>query len=363
MKQYLDLLRDIVDNGYDHSDRTGTGRRSVFGRMFRFNLKDGFPIPTTRKIHLRGVIEELLWIISGSCNNQPLVDKNVKIWSEWAVTKDDITGFIEKHVPEYDQPIKDGILIGMSNDFEGSIGNLYGKAWRDAPVSMYNTLSPFSVNRDIAKDKLAKFTAEWDEVHPLDAFGEPVSLETFLELRSTQTIDQLHNLIVNLRERPYSSRLVISAWIPEFIPYEGLTPQENVLLGKGALAPCHVLQQYLVSPPATPGGRMRLSLMLTQRSADTPLGVSYNIPSYALLLMIVAQVVDMDPHEFVYSIGDAHIYFNQLEGVQEQLKCEPKVLPKMIINQQVMDITDFKIEDFVLEGYAPHPHIAYAVSI
>ncbi len=269
MKQYLDILSRILSEGVRKDDRTGTGTISIFGTQSRYNLQDGFPVLTTKKLHLKSIIYELLWFLQGSTNVHWLQQHGVSIWDEWA-------------------------------DENGDLGPVYGHQWRSWP----------------------------------DYDGG--------------TIDQIRLLIDQLKHNPDSRRMIVSAW--------------NVAeVNKMALPPCHTIFQFYTAP--TPDGRRRLSLQLYQRSADTFLGVPFNIASYALLLMMVAQVCDMIPGEFIHTTGDTHLYLNHIEQARLQLTREPRPLPVMKINPDVRDIFDFRYEDFQLEGYDPHPHIKAAVSV
>ena len=261
MKQYLNLLQHILDNGVDKSDRTGTGTRSVFGYQMRFNLEEGFPLITTKKVHLKSIIYELLWFLRGDTNVKYLQEHGVRIWNEWA---DPLTG---------------------------DLGHIYGYQWRSWPN--YN-----------------------------GGF-----------------IDQISEAIETIKNNPDSRRIIVSAW--------NVADLDNM-----NLPPCHAFFQFYVADG-------RLSLQLYQRSADTFLGVPFNIASYALLLMMVAQVTGLKAGDFVHTLGDAHIYNNHFEQVKLQLTREPRTLP----NPEVKNIFDFKYEDFRLEGYDPHPHISGAVSV
>lgn len=265
MKQYLDLLQRVLDQGVRKDDRTGTGTLSVFGHQMRFDLKDGFPLVTTKKVFTRGIIEELLWFISGSTNKKVLQEKNVHIWDEWG------------------------------DDETGELGPIYGKQWRD-----------------------------W-----LGNDG--------------RHYDQLMDVIQQIRTNPDSRRLIVSSWHVEEISQMGLPP-------------CHCFYQFYVA-------NGRLSLQLYQRSADLFLGVPFNIASYALLLMMVAQVTGLEPGEFVHTTGDTHIYLNHIEQVKLQLSREPYPLPTMKLNPDIHDIRDFRITDFTLENYQCHPAIKGAVSV
>ena len=264
MKQYLDLLREIRDNGVTKTDRTGVGTKSIFGHQMRFNLQDGFPLLTTKKVFLKGIIYELLWFLKGDTNIKFLTDHNVHIWDEWA-------------------------------DENGDLGYVYGKQWRS-----------------------------W-------------------EATDGKVIDQISQVVDLIKNHPDSRRILVSAWNPAEID-------------KMALPPCHCLFQFYVADG-------KLSCQLYQRSADTFLGVPFNIASYALLTMMLAQVCGLEPGEFIHTTGDTHIYLNHLEQVNEQLSREPRPLPKMIINPDVKSIFDFKYEDFKLEGYDPYPAIKAPVAV
>ena len=264
MKQYLELLNKIKTEGVDRSDRTGTGTRSIFGHQMRFDLSEGFPLLTTKKLHLRSIIHELLWFIKGDTNIGYLRDNGVTIWDEWA-------------------------------DPDGNLGHIYGYQWRSWP--------------------------DYNGGH----------------------IDQLRDVIDQIKRNPDSRRLIVSAWNVADIP--GM-----------ALPPCHVMFQFYVADG-------RLSLMLYQRSADTFLGVPFNIASYALLLMMVAQVTGLKPGEFIHTLGDTHIYHNHFEQVDTQLARTPGKLPVMTLNPEVKDIFDFKYEDFTLSDYNPQPHIKAPVAV
>ena len=264
MKQYLDLLDRILTEGHKKTDRTGTGTLSVFGNQMRFNLEDGFPLLTTKKLHLKSIIYELLWFLRGDTNVRWLQEHGVRIWNEWA-------------------------------DENGELGPVYGHQWRSWPD--YNG----------------------------------------------GTIDQIQNVIDLIKNHPDSRRMMVSAWNPAEVE-------------QMALPPCHCLFQFYVADD-------RLSLQLYQRSADTFLGVPFNIASYALLLQMMAQVTGLKPGEFVHTIGDTHLYLNHLEQARLQLTRTPRPLPTMKINPDVKNLFDFKYEDFELEGYNPYDHIKAEVSV
>ncbi len=264
MKQYLELLDRILNEGVRKDDRTGTGTISVFGNQMRFNLKDGFPLLTTKKLHLKSIIYELLWFLRGDTNVEYLHEHKVSIWDEWASPN-------------------------------GDLGHIYGYQWR-----------------------------KWQDYNG-------------------GVIDQISQAIDMIKHSPDSRRIIVSAW--------------NVAdLDKMNLPPCHILFQYYVA-------NGRLSLQLYQRSADTFLGVPFNIASYALLLMMTAQVTGLEPGDFVYTTGDTHLYLNHIEQAKLQLSREPRTLPTMKINPEIKNIFDFKFEDFQLENYNPWPHISAAVSV
>ena len=264
MRQYLDLLKKILDDGAEKHDRTGTGTRSLFGHQMRFDLADGFPLLTTKKLHLRSIIYELLWFLRGDTNVHYLQEHGVRIWNEWA-------------------------------DPDGGLGHIYGYQWRSWP--------------------------DYDGGH----------------------IDQISEVVRQIKETPDSRRLLVSAW--------------NVAdLGRMNLPPCHILFQFYVAEG-------RLSLQLYQRSADTFLGMPFNIASYALLLLMTAQVTGLTAGDFVYTTGDTHLYLNHLEQARLQLTRTPRNLPHMRLNPDVKSLFDFRFEDFELEGYDPWPHIAATVSV
>ena len=274
MQQYLDLVRFIQNHGVTKTDRTGTGTKSIFGYQMRFDLAEGFPLVTTKKIHVKSVIHELLWFLKGDTNINYLTKNGVRIWNEWA-------------------------------DQKGDLGPVYGHQWRN-----------------------------WND----------------------EGIDQIKAVIETLKTNPDSRRMLVSAWNPSVLPDTSLSFAENIANKKAALPPCHAFFQFYVAEG-------KLSCQLYQRSADLFLGVPFNIASYALLNMMVAQVCNLKLGTFVHTFGDVHIYSNHHEQLEEQLSRRPRPLPQMILNKEINDIFDFKYEDFSLNGYDPYPLIRGKVAI
>ena len=303
MEQYLDLMRRVRTQGVRKTDRTGTGTLSVFGHQMRFDLAAGFPLVTTKKIHLKSVIHELIWFLSGATNTVYLKKNKVGIWDEWAT--DDGQG-----------------------DCCGELGPIYGKQWR-------TWSGPSSRDLDRLLGTVDVLASEPDK----DSVSEIRD-----ELRSiSRPIDQIAGVVEALKTTPDSRRMIVTAWNPADLP-------------DMALAPCHCLFQLYVAEG-------RLSCQLYQRSADVFLGVPFNIASYALLTMMLAQVAGLKPGDFVHTFGDAHLYLNHLEQADLQLSRTPRLLPRMRLNPAVTSLFQFRYEDFELTGYDPHPHIAAAVAV
>ncbi|MEM9361138.1 MAG: thymidylate synthase [Bacteroidota bacterium] len=274
MKQYHDLLKHVLEEGNQKGDRTGTGTLSVFGYQMRFDLAQGFPMVTTKKLHLKSIVHELLWFLNGDTNVKYLQDNGVRIWNEWA-------------------------------DENGDLGPVYGHQWRN-----------------------------WN----------------------SEEIDQIKEVIHTLKHNPNSRRMLVSAWNPSVLPDTSISFSENVAKGKAALPPCHAFFQFYVADG-------KLSCQLYQRSADIFLGVPFNIASYALFTLMMAQVCGYQPGEFVHTFGDAHIYNNHMEQVELQLSREPRPLPTMQLNPEVKNIFEFTFDDFELLNYDPHPHIKGVVAV
>ncbi|MGB1371045.1 MAG: thymidylate synthase [Flavobacteriaceae bacterium] len=274
MKQYLDLVNHVLEHGNEKGDRTGTGTKSVFGYQMRFDLSEGFPMVTTKKLHLKSIIYELLWFLKGDTNTKYLTENGVRIWNEWA-------------------------------NENGDLGPVYGHQWRN-----------------------------WN----------------------SDEIDQIQSVIDTLKTNPNSRRMLVSAWNPSVLPDTSKSFSNNVAEGKAALPPCHAFFQFYVHEG-------KLSCQLYQRSADIFLGVPFNIASYALFTMMMAQVCGYQAGEFIHTFGDAHIYNNHIEQLELQRSREPRPLPKMILNAEVDNIFDFTFDDFTLVDYDPHPHIKGKVAI
>lgn len=274
MKQYHDLIKHVLEHGNEKGDRTGTGTKSVFGYQMRFDLSEGFPMVTTKKLHLKSIIYELLWFLNGDTNIKYLQENGVRIWNEWA-------------------------------DENGDLGPVYGHQWRN-----------------------------WN----------------------SEDIDQIREIVETLKKNPNSRRMLVTAWNPSVLPDTSKSFSENVANGKAALPPCHAFFQFYVADG-------KLSCQLYQRSADIFLGVPFNIASYALLTMMMAQVCGYEPGDFIHTFGDAHIYNNHLEQVNLQLSRDFRPLPTMKLNPEVKNIFDFKFEDFILENYDPHPAIKGRVAV
>ena len=358
MKQYLDLLKKVHDEGIDRPDRTGTGRRSIFGEQLRFKMSDGLPLVTTRKITSNAAIAELIWFISGSSDTKQLKELGTGIWDRWAVTKEDTDKFFDEHKDK--ARINKDELRNVLDDSVGSIGPLYGANWRNAPQSVLNTLWPKIALEDIPREKLAHYK----EQYRLASLNDELELseEEFCKLSYRTTVDQLNELIINLRDRPYSARHVVSAWIPELVPFETLSPQDNVLLGKGALTACHMAFQCFVHKPIDDTSKARLSLQVYIRSSDVPIGLPYNISQYAILLHLLAHVSNMEADELIVTTGDTHIYTDQLPLVKHQLARVPLKLPTISINPDLKDIFEVKVSDITINNYNHANVIRYPVS-
>ena len=309
MKQYLDLLRDIKENGEIKGDRTGTGTKSVFGRQIRFDLSEGFPAVTTKKLYMKAVVHELLWMLKGATNIQYLVQNDVKIWNEWAYQI-----YLEK--------------MGMDKELVR-----YSDEWKE------------ELERFVQKVKEDdEFALQWGELGPI--YGKQWRRWTG---PNGEDIDQIANIIDLIKNDPTSRRIIVSGWNVGEI-------QELIKNHDHAPPSCHTLFQFMVIDG-------KLSCQLYQRSADLFLGIPFNIASYALLTMMIAQVTDLEVGEFIHTFGDAHIYLNHMDQVEEQLSREPRSLPTMIINPNIKNIDDFKYEDFKLEGYDPHPPIKAPIAV
>lgn len=297
MEQYHNLLRHILNKGQGKDDRTGTGTISTFGYQMRFDLNEGFPLITTKKVHMKSIIHELLWFLKGDTNIKYLNDNGVKIWDEWATE-------------------------------EGDLGPVYGAMWRSWPC-----YTPVEKSDDVTPD------CSWEQ------------------MCAYESIDQITNVINEIKATPHSRRLIVSGWNPALLPDTTFSPKENAAMGKQALPPCHTLFQFYVDQ------ENHLSCQLYQRSADVFLGVPFNIASYALLTHMVAHVCGLKVGDFVHTFGDVHIYKNHIEQVEEQLSRDEFDLPTLKIHRDIFSIFDFKYEDIEIVNYQSHPAIKAPIAI
>lgn len=370
MQKYLNQLHKVITEGHMHEDRTGVGRQSVFGLTERYDLTKGFPAVTTRALPLSSIIAELLWMISGSVNNNVLLDKDCKFWDRWALSEADVDAFVEENL------VNDGVHTeeeveqarGNLKQLTGSLGPIYGAMWRNAPQPVNVPYWPKIAFADIPWDKRVTLEKLFNEAVQKKLEEDPSAdisaydLEDFCCVNYRRTVDQLNELVLGLRDRPYSSRHVVTAWVPSEVSLETLSPGENVILMRGALAPCHVMFQCFVSPPKEEGGKPRLSLMMTQRSADMAIGVPSNIVQYSLLLSMLAHVTGMEAYEFIHSIGDAHLYADQIELAKTQLERAPNILPALWLNPAVTSLFDFTVDDIKFAGYEAQEAIKYPLA-
>lgn len=318
----------------------------------------------------------MFWFIAGMTDAAQLREMGVKFWDQWAVSDESIKAFVEKRFQnapkgfpagqEFLDKFKDDIYRAMTDKFLNQIGPMYGAMWRNSPNIQYNPYWPDVPMDQYPSDKMDVWKKDYQEMVGMledpSAKDSMVTFEEYCKQNYYSTVDQLNELIRNLKIRPFSSRLVMNTWIPAFTPFEGLPPEENVILGKGALSPCHVMVQCFVSPPKEEGGKNRLSLNMHQRSTDWPVGAVMNQTQYAVLLHLLAHVTDMEPYEFIYDSGDTHAYLNQLPLIEEQLSLTPFPFPKIKINPEVKDLFKIKYEDIEIIGYQSHDKINYPVA-
>lgn len=359
MKQYLALMNAIKENGVLTSDRTGVGRIRTFGHQLRFDMADGFPMVTTKKGYFGSVKKELEWMVSGKDSSSELKANGCGIWDMWEVKEDHIDDFIVKYLPGFTEAEVRLMKHEMMTRYLGSIGPIYGPNWRSVVNTRDYGFGNY-LNQPLASDHELLAKTEYSNAVISGSISEAeLPEEGYLESYNHLHLDQLQRAIHLLKTDPYSSRIVVSAWVPDAIPFEGISPQHNVLLGKGALAPCHMAYQFFAAP--SPEGN-KLSLQLYQRSADVPVGVPFNIAQYSLLLMIVAKHVGMIPHEFIWTVGDAHIYADQLGLVDTQLFREPLKMPTLVL-PEIPDIFSFDWDAITLMDYAHLPNIPYPVAM
>lgn len=381
-EQYVTIMKDILEVARETGvtpDRTGTGRVRLFQRNIRVDVSDGtLPLTTTRKTNPRLGIEEMLWMIKGSSNVDDLPTEVRPIWNSWAVRGPNVDAFLTKFFPELEGVDRAMAFDTLLKEHEGSIGPMYGAFWRQNKAIQTSSLFPIEslLLEDIPSDKLKRFYEEYDEVqffHQLEKNAqspeeglpaiEPPDRERYVKERYLNSYDQLGEVMRGIKRMPYSARHVITAWIPQYLPFEKvLSPQENVLIGRGALAACHAFVQFLVTK-ATDGGPDRLSLWIVQRSCDICLGVPTNLVEYATLLHLVAHCSYLRPHELIWSGGDVHGYANHLEDMAEQVKRPPHPAPKLVIDPNYRDIFSIPSEAIRVEGYQHHDPIRYAISV
>lgn len=362
MQKYLELLQDIAINGHDHPDRTGVGRRSVFSRETRFLMKDGFPIITTRKIKPLVFIAEMLMFITGETNVEWLNKIGVKIWDSWAVNENTATNYVNRLIKLGLITDQHAALIhnGVSGLALGEIGPMYGSLWRMWPIAGENG-KPASINLAQMPRPIEEIPKETirisKEIYAKGGkeMSDNISEDLFCRLFYHSSVDQLNELIWNLRKNPYSSRLLVSAFNAQYTPLDDFSPDENALLGRGALMPCHFAFQCFTLPAEEEGGKLRLSLKVELRSWDVPVGGPFNISGYALLLHMLAHCCDMEAYELIVSSGDTHIYGNQLDEVRRQLMRNPMPLPTIKLNPDKKDLFDFTPDDITIENYMYHP--------
>lgn len=452
MKEYLNLVEEILEKGYEKTDRTGTGTKSIFGYQMRFDLSKGFPLLTTKKLFLKGIIHELLWFLKGETNIQYLLDNNVHIWDEWSTETGELgpvygeqwrsirTPIIfkkktfQQEITSYDETLVSGVGIcdiDVTGDdlklkelWEHILKQCYSNKNRHCEdihvdetwhilssfISDVKTLEnydlkcvfwddyildcEYSGSNKFSKDTCLWISKEekrinqindslwvyehdngntdcsWDIISlckkysiNFDEIGKDVSGWKLYQIKNNpeyviriKIIDQIVNLIKDIKTKPDSRRHIVSGWNPVLLPNQNISPQENVKCGLQALPPCHTLFQFYVA-------NGRLSCQLYQRSADLALGVPYNIASYSLLTMMIAQVCDLEPGDFIHTFGDVHIYNNHIDGLKEQLTRTPLKLPTMELNREIRNINDFTYEDFQIKNYECYPTIKFDISV
>ena len=370
MQQYLELLKNIKDNGRNHAtDRTGHGRRRLFSQTVKFDLRDNkLPVVTTRAINPLHGIREALFFIAGDTNIKNLSEQGTKIWDPWAVTEGTFETIREKLLATKALTPEQALTIqGVDEELIGSIGPMYGEVWRNAPMTAKG-VPLTAMNRTI--DTIPSDTVE-NIKHYMETSEEAESFanaseeqrNNFIVMSYFSAIDQLGELVYNLKNDPYSSRHLVTAFLPEYTPISGYTPDENVLLGRGSLMPCHHSFQVFVNPPIEEGGKPELSLQVNFRSWDVPLGGPTNIVCYSFIAHALAHCLDMQAVELSIVAGDAHIYFDQLEGVEEQITRAPYDPPKIIFNEENKDFFNLNLSDIVISEFVQHEAIKYPAAV
>lgn len=393
MKQYLDTMRFVLDNGTMRGDRTGKGRHGVFSPADEvYDLSEGFPLVTCREVKTKAVIDELLWFISGSTKSADL--KYKFFWDRWTATEASAVDYLRSISPASTEHLSDEEVLQSAPqevlERIGTIGNLYGVSWRHAPApvgKLHPTRAPRHYPRKLVEAHIpVSSVADSVEVATNDESAPLFTYESFIEFLETEQpvnspseelrlsclgtlhdaywseYDQLNELIVKIKTTPNSSRLRVTAYVTDFMAFEEFSPQQNVMDGRAALTACHTFFQCFVNP-GKDGGKAKLDLKLTLTSSDVPVGRVYNIAQYAMLTHMLAQSCDMEAGRLIVSTGDAHIYSDQFDAVKEILSREPKKLPKLWLNPEVKDLFAFTADDIRIEGYDPHPAVAIPVAV
>lgn len=362
--QYINLLRDLfakAQAGGVTPDRTGTGRIKFFSKDMEFDLKKGFPMDTTRKIYFKTMVKELLAFTRGRFDLAALGP----IWTKWSPTGDDVRAQLAKIISKEDlEAVGEERALQMTGllNVAETIGPLYGYCWRHAPAGHRPEYAPVRKFEDLPKDKVAVMRIGFEQAK----IGNPHVTEEAFQMAAVrsyhESYDQFHECFLTLRDDPYSSRAYVSTSVTNFLPFPGVKPKENVMMGRGALAPCHIYFQFLVEDDELEPGKKKLNCQLVMRSNDLPVGNPYNVGQYAILTHMFAQCLGMNVGMLAVKMVDCHIYADQLEGLALQTTREPFAFPILKINPEVTSLYDFQDSDFTLEGYQHHPDIKYPVA-